>query len=519
MKGKIYNLTSYKEGEQLTLLNIKKMLFNSKNQTALLEFDRDESGDKALTINDKEIDAQLRGKILTAYNNREFIDLSKQDSMTEELLLNRLLSGYKVEVKNNFDIYTFQIDFDIDTIYCTINADREHAYYTTKGFKEFGRVKGEVDLKFKSFKDIIEMAIVRTPTKLELLQSNIDDSLNALANKLDSPETAATLNKYLNQMSAFHNYSFSNQMLLAITAQDRGMSLERVASFNSWKKLKDKDGNHAQINKGEKGLPVIVPITYTKYKRDDSGNYILNSGKKIPIIDPNTGKPETGLKFGGGFVFDIGQLKNTDAIREVLDLQYRDKSIAIEDSVVENLIKDISHKYDLPIRFEDITSGANAYYSLEKDEIVLSIKIDSNAHKISSLFHELGHKIMHSDIAYEDIHKNKGVIEGEAESFSKILSNLYGIDNQSELYISTWGNSGEDLRDRLEKISTTAMEVIKTLGLDTLQKSISEISYQQSKEKKSDSPERKPIEAIAQSAKIQTEIPKSKNRGYGDVAV
>jgi len=511
-----YDLISYKKEKELTSLDIKKMMFNSKNQTTLYKFIQDTSDSKTFTLNNKAIEVKQSKEILTAYTNRIFIDLSK-DTITEDVLFNRIKSGYKVEVKNNFDIYTFQVDDDIT--YFTINADREHSYFMKKSYTDFGRANGEVDPKFKSFDAIIGLAIDRTPTKLERLQSNIDDNLNALANKLDSPETQKTINKYLKQMSAFHNYSFNNQMLLAITADDRNMSLERVASFNTWKKLKDADGNHARIMKGQKGLPVIVPINYTKYKRDDSGNYIMSGGHKIPIIDPDTNKPETGLKFGGGFVFDISQLENADAIRETLALQYRDKNTDIEDIVVENLIKDISHRYDVLIRYEDIQSGANAYYSLDKDEIVLSTKIDSNSHKISSLFHELGHKIMHSDIPYEEIHKDRGAIEGEAEAFSKILSNLYGIDNQSELYISTWGNSGQDLRDKLEKISTVAMETIKTLGLDTLQKSISDVSYQQSQEKKSDNPERKPIEAIAQSAKIQMDTASSKKRGYEDVAV
>lgn len=506
-----YNLISYKK-ETLNPLDIKKLLFNSKNQTTLSQYIQDTSDAKTLLLNNKALDVKQSQAILTAYTNRVFIDLSK-DTITEDILFNRIKSGYKVEVKNNFDIYTFQIDDGI--VYCTINADREHAYFMKSSYAEFGRVKGEVESKFKSYKDVIDLAITRTPSKLELLQANIDDNLNSLANKLDSAETADTINQYLSKMSSFHNYSFSNQMLLAISAQDRGMSLERVASFNTWRKLKDSDGKAAKVKKGEKGLPVIVPITYIKYQRDDKGNYILNGGNKIPIIDPETSKPETGLKFSGGFVFDISQLQNADAIREVLSLQYRDKSIDIDDIVVENLMKDISHKYDVPIKYEDINSGANAYYSLAKDEIVLSTKIESNAHKISSLFHELGHKIMHSDIPYEDIHKNKGALEGEAEAFSKVLSSLYGIDNNSELYISTWGNSGQDLRERLEKISTTAIEVIKTLGLDSLHKSISDVSKQQANDNES---ENKPSITPTPINTPQNNSYK-KAKGYSDVAI
>jgi len=517
-----YNLKSYKENiNSNSKLDIKKMLFNSKNQIVLSQYLQDTS-DKIITINNKEIEPSLNKQIIDNYSNTSFIDLSKE-TITEDTLLTRIKSGVNVEVKNGFDIYTFELGQE--NIFCTINVDDEHSYYMKSSYDDFGRMKGGIEKdKFKTFKDVIDLAITKIPNKLDLLQSNIDDTLNELANKLDSQETAKKIDDYLKQMSVFHNYSFNNQMLLAITAQNRNMNLERVASFNTWRKLRDKDGDVAQVNKGEKGLPVIVPITYTKYQRDKQGNYILNNGNKIPIIDPATNKPETGLKFSGGFVFDINQLKNADGIREVLDLQYRDKSKDIDDIVVENLIKDIQYRYNVPIEYETISSGANGYFSPSENKIAISDRLETNAQKISTLFHELGHKIMHADIAYEDIHSNRGSIEGEAESFSKVLSNLYGIDNNSELYISTWGNSGDDLKDRLEKISSTAMDTIKTLNLGGVEKSISGVSRQQTQEINENKQNHKsPIEIAAELAKQKSfkQIPSTPKNivGYDDVAV
>jgi len=515
----IYNLEYYKDTLQKPL-DIKKLIFYKDNQTIISEYIQSADANTELKIKNKDLETEMQQQILDTFQKSLFIDLEKQTAMSEDILFTRLKTGSRVEVKNNFDIYTLQIDKDIT--YCTINGDREHAYYMKESFNDFGRVKGEIDPKFKSFKDILDTALTRVPTKLEKMQTQIDSSLETLLDKLDSKETNTMVNTYLKNMGMFHNYSFNNQMLLAIEAEKRGMNLEKVASFNTWRQLKDKNGKPALINKGEKGLPVITPVEYIKYEIDDNGEYILNNGKKVPIIDKDTGKPEKGLKFTGGFVFDISQLSNADSIREVLELKYRDKSKEIEDSVLENLIDNISKTYSVAIRFDTISSGAKAYYDLTKNEIVISDTITSNAQKISSLFHELGHKLMHGDMEYEDIHKNRGVIEGEAEAFSKVMSDLYGIENNSELYISTWGNTADELKSRLEKIATNAKKAIKTLGLDTMQNSISDIiKTQQTNQKESGvTKDRAPIEKIAELAKSKSANTADKNSiGYSDVAI
>src|SRR5215470_9438070 len=55
--------------------------------------------------------------------------------------------------------------------------------------------------------------------------------------------------------SLFWNYSLGNQILALIQANQRGIRLGTIASFNRWKEL----GRH--VKRGEKAIELCMPIT------------------------------------------------------------------------------------------------------------------------------------------------------------------------------------------------------------------------------------------------------------------
>jgi len=65
--------------------------------------------------------------------------------------------------------------------------------------------------------------------------------------------------------SAFHNYSFGNQLLAYAQCSARGIPLGPIASFNRWKEL----GRH--VVKGSKAIELCMPITL-KRTDDESGD-------------------------------------------------------------------------------------------------------------------------------------------------------------------------------------------------------------------------------------------------------
>src|SRR5262252_5072411 len=55
--------------------------------------------------------------------------------------------------------------------------------------------------------------------------------------------------------SLFWNYSLGNQILAFIQANQRGIPLGPIASFNRWKEL----GRH--VKRGEKAITLCMPVT------------------------------------------------------------------------------------------------------------------------------------------------------------------------------------------------------------------------------------------------------------------
>src|SRR5207244_12729345 len=55
--------------------------------------------------------------------------------------------------------------------------------------------------------------------------------------------------------SLFWNYSLGNQLLALIQANQRGIPLGPIASFNRWKEL----GRH--VKRGEKAIELCMPVT------------------------------------------------------------------------------------------------------------------------------------------------------------------------------------------------------------------------------------------------------------------
>ena len=118
------------------------------------------------------------------------------------------------------------------------------------------------------------------PNKSDELIEKINEKFEKLVSNLDAPQTQEEIKNYLNFAGQFHNYSMRNQMLIAIQADERDMQLEHIASYKKWSSLKNDNGDKANVQKGEKGFTILVPIKYTQYILDENRKYILDENKK-----------------------------------------------------------------------------------------------------------------------------------------------------------------------------------------------------------------------------------------------
>jgi len=87
------------------------------------------------------------------------------------------------------------------------------------------------------------------------------------------------LQRFLDCMSRFHNYSWNNCMLIAFQMPEASL----VAGFRRWLEL----GRH--VRKGEKGIGILAPLAYRKKEEtenpDNESEHVVRGFKVVHVFD------------------------------------------------------------------------------------------------------------------------------------------------------------------------------------------------------------------------------------------
>jgi hypothetical protein len=118
----------------------------------------------------------------------------------------------------------------------------------------------------------------------------------------DLPErlVAALTRQTVNPALSIGRYSLRNQALLLDQADERGMQLTAVASYNQWREI------GRQVRKGEKALWIVRPVGREDKKSDDNATPPAADAKPAMVDD------EAPVRFRGMTVFDITQTDGFD---------------------------------------------------------------------------------------------------------------------------------------------------------------------------------------------------------------
>jgi antirestriction protein ArdC len=269
--------------------------------------------------------------------------------------------------------------------------------------------------------------------------------------------------EYLNTMSKFHNYSFSNTLLIAM--QKPGASL--VAGFNTWK---NQFGRY--VNKGEKGITILAPTPYKVKKEVEK----IDKNTGFPVLGKD-GKPvteeveETVPYFKSVYVYDVSQTNG----REIPSLGADELSGNVQN--YEKLFEALKTVSPVSIEFEKIMDGGKGYYH-HKDKRIAIKEGMSELQNVKTAIHEIAHAKLHDrDLVKADIaeKKDRKTGEVEAESIAYTVCQHYGIDTSdySFGYIAAWSSGKEtpELKSSLETIRATANEIINKIDEQFLDKS------------------------------------------------
>jgi hypothetical protein len=273
--------------------------------------------------------------------------------------------------------------------------------------------------------------------KREHARELIVEALNELAAALATGKSD-TLTAYLTAMARLRNYSFSNQLRIAL--QRPGAT--DVAGFREWQKR----GRH--VRKGERGILITAPVVrqkkiqQTKAQDDDPARQQSDEDEVV-----------TGYR--GVYVFDISQTDgpplppafqvsqasgDPGAYTEKLKAFITEQGIALE--YQENLG---------PLGFS--TGG----------RVVIRAGL-SPVEEFTTVAHELAHEFIHQKATTR---APKTVRETEAEAVAHVVSTAIGLETTRATadYIQLYQGNTETLYASLKTIQSTANTILQGLGL------------------------------------------------------
>lgn len=279
----------------------------------------------------------------------------------------------------------------------------------------------------------------------------ITDRLQAGLEELFTSEKYA---EYLRVMSQFHHYSFNNTLLIAMQKPDATL----VAGYRAWEK---KFNRH--VMKGEKGIQIIAPAPIREKQEQEKVDPATGA-----VVLKADGQPETEEvtvtipRFKVSTVFDLAQTDG-DPLPE-LGVEELTASVENYDVFME-AIRTVA---PVPIRFDEINSGAKGYYSNVDKEIVIQSGM-SEMQTMKTAVHEISHAILHDkDFMQEQgIQKDQMTREVEAESVAFATLAHFELDTSeySFPYIAGWssGRDTKELKASLDTIRKTASEIIDSI--------------------------------------------------------
>ncbi len=281
---------------------------------------------------------------------------------------------------------------------------------------------------------------------------------------------------YIATMSKFPHYSINNCILIVSQCPEA----THVCGYKKWQT----DFNRV-VNRNEHGIMIIAPITYKADVEEP-----VYDAESHPVVDAN-GKQvtETVTKefqgFRPAYVFDVSQTSG-----EPLPTLANMLSGSVEDfEQMRDVLIAIS---PVPISFEEISGGANGYYSPASQCIVVKADM-SQLQTIKTMIHEIAHATLGHG-GKED-KWDRETKEVQAESVAFWVAQMMGLDTSdySFGYISGWSKDREvtELKENLDLIKTTADKITSDLEKELSKKvdkteSLEEVSEEvaQNKRKK-----------------------------------
>jgi len=281
---------------------------------------------------------------------------------------------------------------------------------------------------------------------------------------------------YLNVMSRFHTYSYSNSIMIAMQKPDATL----LAGYSGWQKKFER-----HVKPGEHGIKIFAPapvkVQIERERKDPETDLPELDENGDPVMETVEIKTP---KFKVVTVFDVSQ---TDG-KPLPDLGIDELTGNVEN--YEQFFEALNRTSTVPISFEPMDSETNGYYSPAEKRIAIREGM-SEVQTIKTTIHELAHSRLHdfdrSKPVDTENKKDRNTKEVEAESIAYVVCQHFDIDTSdySFGYVATWSANRElpELKASLQTIRDAAASLI-----NEIEQNFSEIQKEQEHQQNIENP-------------------------------
>ncbi len=286
---------------------------------------------------------------------------------------------------------------------------------------------------------------------------------------------------WLSTMGRFHNYSLNNTILIAQQKPDATL----VAGYTSWQKNFGR-----QVKRGEKAIKILAPAPYKMKEEVDKVD--PETGKVLLDADGRTQKEMKEVVIPAFKVTNVFDISSTEG-KELPTIGVGELDGSVQQ--YDTLFQALKDSCPVPIRFEEINSGAKGYYQLKEDRIAIQEGM-SEIQTVKTLIHEMTHQKLHSMNPEQNIMQEPEMTrnsrEVEAESVAYTICQHYGIDTSeySFAYIAGWSQNKDtpELKASMGRIRDAACEMITEIDghLEERLKARKDLTLEESREDKAE---------------------------------
>ncbi|MCG2826980.1 MAG: ImmA/IrrE family metallo-endopeptidase [Thermoplasmatales archaeon] len=274
-----------------------------------------------------------------------------------------------------------------------------------------------------------------------LLVKQIRNTLEDLGRLTDDAAKSETIKNYLEFCARFHNYSWSNQILILLQCPDA----THVAGFRTWQSM------GRSIRKGSSAIRILAPMMYKRKKENkkENGDIIEDMQEK-----------EVVRFFRPVCVFDVSQTMG--------DKPLPGPDIRITGDTHKELLQpllDYIKKQGITTVFREINGGALGYTTRNKPIIVVDNTLSPDQ-QIETLLHETAHQLLHQN-NNGGIYLSREEEELEASAVAYVVCQHHGLITKNPNYLALWDADSKKIRNHMERITGAARKIIQGIETNT----------------------------------------------------